>query len=413
MCKGFNINKITGIVLKLFILTALILPVITTKAENPETNGYYSEIILHNGFVLMFMFLFIWGCIRKKVWNRQFMVAVILLLFVLAAYNFFYCRNAEIIQFPWGQINTSISLGFFILLLAGKVKSFFQTERIIGFTMASIIITNIVGLIVYYKGYLSAHMYNFKLILTKIDPDFYEKRFHWIYFYKCEYSCMLLLFIAFFVANRKVFCNKILYLFGLGILFWCLIVAHTNTSLAGAGLIVLADLLDWLSQKKRGWCWFVPVGIAGIFAGKELFQHIGAERDMSSLGARIPIWTAAIKRIKETPQGIGNQFDVNYKEYLQVTTDWKTNNCHNIFLNEMFRFSIPVGISYFMFFLIICIYSLIKKFNLMRLATWAAFFIAVSMDYSLQTPELSMAMFMLYGIFFYPLEEKKESRSEE
>ena len=90
--------------------------------------------------------------------------------------------------------------------------------------------------------------------------------------------------------------------------------------------------------------------------------------------------------------------------------NFNTNNCHNIFLNEMLRYSIPVGCCYAAFFIVTAIYSLIKKFSFSRLATWLAFFLAVSMDYSVQTPELSMVMFMLYCIFFLSIRKNNLER---
>ena len=216
------------------------------------------------------------------------------------------------------------------------------------------------------------HMYNFKLYFHPFEfADYYERRFNWIYFYKCQYSCILLLFVGFFVAHKDKFLNIIVYFLSLAVLFVCLYIAHTNTSMIGAGLIVAADLLD------------------------EFFK------DHKFIIAKI---RAAVEKIKANPQGIGNRFVLNRDDWFHFD-NFNTNNCHNIFLNEMLRYSIPVGCCYAAFFIVTAIYSLIKKFSFSRLATWLAFFLAVSMDYSIQTPELSMVMFMLYCIFFYPLEK--------
>lgn len=86
-----------------------------------------------------------------------------------------------------------------------KTKEIFEQGNIIRYTIWAIIVTNVIGVSFYLKGYLSLHIYNFKLVLTKIDPNYYEKRFNWIYFYKCQYSCMLLLFIGLFVVHKKKF----------------------------------------------------------------------------------------------------------------------------------------------------------------------------------------------------------------
>ena len=54
----------------------------------------------------------------------------------------------------------------------------------------------------------------------------------------------MLLFVGFFVAHKDKFLNIIAYFLSLAVLFVCLYIAHTNTSMIGAGLIVVADLVD-------------------------------------------------------------------------------------------------------------------------------------------------------------------------
>lgn len=220
---------------------------------------------------------------------------------------------------------------------------------------------------------------------------------------------MLLLFIGLFVVHKKKFRNKLTYLLSLVTLFCCLLIAHTNTSTVCAVFILAADFVDYLFANKRYLFTKITLLVmSSLGAAKLILSWIAQERDLSNLGSRIPIWKMAIEKIKENPRGLGNRFALNPKDWLQIAPTWKTNNCHNIFLNEMLRFSIPVGFCYLGFFLASCVYSLMKKFSFLRLSIWISFFIAVSMDYSVQTPELSMVMFMIYCIFFFPLEEVEE-----
>lgn len=407
--KGMNI--LARVLLILFVISATILPVLTTDSNQPELDGYYSKFILHNAIAVLFMAVVLIRALFRRKFKKNFIVGVCLLLLAFIAYNVLYYQNMDVIQFPWAQYNTSISLGLLIVLMVTETKTIFWDDRLIKMIIAIILITNLIGLYVYYQGYISMHMYNFKLFLHPLDIyAYHEKRFNWIYFYKCQYSCMLLLFVGFFVTHKDKFLNKILYVICLALLFWCLYVAHTNTSTICAAMIVVADCIDEILKDKRFLIakiiGLIVVMIGAIKYGLQYFMNwLSGERDLSTMGNRMPIWKAGVQKIKENPKGIGMNFALNRAEWLQVP-GFTTNNCHNIFLNEMLRFSIPVGCSYAAFFILTCVYSLFKKFSLCRLTIWAAFFVAVSMDYSIQTPELSMVMFMFYCIFFYPLEEK-------
>lgn len=407
--KGLNI--LARMLLILFVISATILPVLTTDSNQPELDGYYSKFILHNAIAVIFMVVVLIRALFRKKFKKNFIVGVCLLTLAFIAYNVLYYQNMDVIQFPWAQYNTSISLGVLIVLMVTETKTIFWDDRLIKMIIAIILITNMIGLYVYYQGYISMHMYNFKIFFHPFDFNvFHEKRYNWIYFYKCQYSCILLLFVAFFVTHKDKFWNKILYIICLAVLFWCLYIAHTNTSTICAAMIVVADCIDEVIKDKK----FLIIKIIGLivvvvgvikYGFKYFLDWLSGERDLSTIGYRKPIWEAAIQKIKENPQGIGMNFALNRQEWLQFN-GLSTNNCHNIFLNEMLRFSIPVGCSYAAFFLLTCVYSLFKKFSFCRLAIWVAFFVAVSMDYSIQTPELSMVMFMFYCIFFYPLEEE-------
>lgn len=402
--KGMNI--LARVLLILFVISATILPVLITKAQEPEYDGYYSRFILHNAVALAFIVVILLRALIRRKFKKTFLVGALFLLAAYIGYNVLYYQNMEIIQFPWGQYNTAISLGLLIVLMITETQTIFCDDKLIKVIIAIILITNLIGIYVHYQGYLSMHMYNFKLYFHPFNfADYYENRFNWIYFYKCQYSCMLLLFVGFFVAHKDKFLNFVVYILALAVLFWCLYIAHTNTSTIGAGMIVVADLVDeFLKDHKFIIAKLAAVGAAVVIAAKYVLKWLSGERSLSTMGNRMPIWRAAVQKIKENPQGIGNRFVLNRDDWFFLEY-FNTNNCHNIFLNEMLRYSIPVGCCYAAFFIVTAIYSLIKKFSFSRLATWIAFFLAVSMDYSIQTPELSMVMFMFYCIFFYPLEK--------
>ena len=85
----------------------------------------------------------------------------------------------------------------------------------------------------------------------------------------------------------------------------------------------------------------------------------------------------------------------------------QTNNCHNVFMNHMFRFSIPVGAIYIMIFLVIIFFCIKRKPCFLSLGIWLAILLSMNMDYSLFTSETPFFLFIIYCIFFRDNATKK------
>ena len=408
MGKKLKTEKLTKFLLKAIVVVALFFPVITSKMPDPEKEGAFPEFILTNVLVACFIILFFITSVRFKKWNNHFKYFGVLISAILFSYIFFYMRNFNNIQWEWQVINISISFAFLCVLLIFQTDYLFDKGEIIKFAISTIVITNLIGIIVFYKGFLSMHMYNFKPAFIPRDPNFYEVRFNWIYSYKCQYALMLLLFVWVIVTYQDKFRSRITYTISLAILFWALIISHTYTSLAGAMLIVVCDGIDKLITKKKIIKYllicFFPIGICGSF----FLNHMMRERNILTLGGRISIWSASIQKILQNPQGIGNAFS---KDLIVVNkaTGWNVTNCHNIFLNEMLRFSVPVGAAFTLFIIITLLYAIFKNFSFLRLGIALAFLCASNMDYSILPSELSMVMLMFYCIYFLPLTNIKET----
>ena len=101
----------------------------------------------------------------------------------------------------------------------------------------------------------------------------------------------------------------------------------------------------------------------------------------------------------EDPVGLGTTFGP--LKYYVSNVDTPINQAHNIFLNHMLRYSLPVGILYAAMFLIIIVFSIVRKPNYLTVGLWIGLLIPMNMDYSLQTLNLPLALFMIYCIFFH------------
>src|SRR5699024_2484094 len=102
------------------------------------------------------------------------------------------------------------------------------------------------------------------------------------------------------------------------------------------------------------------------------FQKIAAERSVLTLGYRTYIWESAVNLLLKRPEGLGLRFSFKKLHLDALGGMTTTNNGHNIFLNEMLRLSIPVGICFIIFFVLIIAYALEKKFSFFTLGIWGA-----------------------------------------
>ena len=86
---------------------------------------------------------------------------------------------------------------------------------------------------------------------------------------------------------------------------------------------------------------------------------------------------------------------------IQVAEGWMVNNGHNIFLNAMLRFSVPVGLCFDILFLGIAIYSMIRSKSFLAMGMWMALLILLNTDYSLMSLQMALLFLIVYLVCFY------------
>ena len=145
----------------------------------------------------------------------------------------------------------------------------------------------------------------------------------------------------------------------------------------------------------------IPLFCAGVVGACVVaFQKIAAERSILTLGYRTYIWESAIDLLLKRPEGLGLRFSFKKLHLDTMVGMATTNNGHNIFINEMLRLSIPVGICFIIFFVLIFVYSLEKKFSFFTLGIWGALLMSMMMDYAVMNSGWTLMVFFFYGIFF-------------
>lgn len=394
-------KRSSEIMLKHLTFFALFLPIYYSAVNSI----YYPQFILVNFFAL----LFILSVLIHREWKFSYTKeSIFIFLLIGGVVGYTVCSlyvNYKYLHWYEDQINTTISLIFFIGLLVLKNDKEIVSSKVIDFLIRTVVVSNLIGIIYYFLGYSAISVENAQVQFIPIDPTYYEKRFNWLYGHKNNYGFMLVLFIALFFVYRKRFRNKKTYFASIGVLFVGLIISHSYTSLFAALLIFAGQFVDYIANKKikLNWKYLLPaIPIFGVIGGFGL--KMMKERNLLTLGSRIPIWKESIKLILQSPYGIGTAYDTF--AYPVPGLSFKVYNCHNMFLTFMWRFSIPVGLCYALIYLIIIIYSLKRRFSFLSIGIWMALLIPMCMDSTILTTQLTFFLFVLYCIFFRDDKEK-------
>ncbi|MDD3746253.1 MAG: hypothetical protein PHD70_07230 [Anaerostipes sp.] len=400
---------------KIYFLIYLFIPVICSSFSYV---AYYPEFILANVVLFVFGMIYIlWLVYNREFTKRNFIIATILIVSIVG-YSIFYIQNMHVIKWNHELKNVILSFSIVVLLLIGKNENWIEKRKIIQFTTACILISNIVGIIIYKAGYMSIWFLNWKLQTDTLESGknyFGEYRFNWLYFHKSEYALMVLLFLAFLLINSERFFEKklrgtIVFALGICVLIYSLYISHVNTSIVGGILMIVGKTVyEMYLRCKKSSLWIKTIisicslAVIGSSA-RMILEKIARERNLSTLGSRSEIWKASIKVLKENYLGIGTAYNNGYR--IPIVGAFTVNNAHNVFLNEMLRFSVPVGVCFTIAFVAIIVISLVRNFNIFTVSIWVALLAAMNMDYCMLPQELSMVLIMLYLIFFYPKGKK-------
>ena len=177
--KEDYLDTAASVVLKIMLIVALFCPISMTM-EGSRHPQYYQEFLLVNAVAVVFLLFYGIATIWQKRWNRENLVFCIKFLFVMCCYVFFYYLMMDSIQWKWQGVNCVISFGFFLLLMCGRNQEWFDRHHIIEFANRSIVISNLIGILVYLQGYASVYWYDFKFLLMLPQAFYGEKRFEWI-----------------------------------------------------------------------------------------------------------------------------------------------------------------------------------------------------------------------------------------
>ena len=388
-------DKKLNFLVKIFILFSLLFPMKYTAI----VGDYYDEFTIANFFVGLIIVWAVFAFFKK--WNlsdKKFIVYLILLLIThdICSLYFYFVYSRWI----WEAFNFTLAVLLFLVLLLYGEHLLVSREKVFAFVMRCQLISTAIGIIIYFMGYVGVLLQNGIITLKPHDLMYYEKRFNWLYPHKSQYCFILLLFIAFSVVYRRYHKSRKWFIASNIVFVFGIIISHTYSAIFGAALIYCGALIDYIKQhlKKINKKYFLLLPISGICLCGVIYL-MSRERNIWTIGWRTYIWTAGIKEILKNPIGIGENF--GNITFSVPGLSFEVNNCHNIFLNEMYRFSLPVGVLFTIIFVSVMLYPIKKKFSFLFIGILCGLLILLNMDYALMGGEYSITFFYFYIIFYF------------
>lgn len=363
---------------------------------------YYMEFLWPYLFLLLSMGMLILRHCRDKWKHRSFARLQLILLIVYVAVSVYAGKAYQ--NWMWESIHNTVAFSFMILFIIYPGWTEDLDFDLIRFLLQCVTLSMFCAIVYYCLGYAGLQLHNGIIDMTRVEDmvvKYGEKRMSWIYYHKSQFAIMQLVFLGFSHRYRYKFKTLFHYGFAQMIFLICLILSHSWTALAAAVLIVGGILLDQLisitKQKKIQFRWrylgVAALALAAVGTGGFLvLSKMSQERNLLTLGSRIPIWRAGIRFILENPQGVGKKFGKNIID----CGLFLTNNCHNVFLNAMMRYSVPVGMVFSAILLAFFIYLLWRRKTFFGAGYIAALFMMLCIDYALLSYGVASFLLLVY-----------------
>lgn len=387
-------HKADSWILKGAFVFFLLFPAFYSPYTDVYQSAYYGGFSWAYFFLVLYMGLQLWK-------NRREILplsgAAIVFLGGLLLYNLLSLYfNHRYLHWYWEQINNTVAFALFFVLALLPSQPEEERKGNIRFLIYCIILSNAASLIYYLMGYTKLLICNHQFVFFELPGDFYESRHYWIYSHKSEYALMLVAFLALFIAYRKLFRSTLTFWLGTALLLACLYLTHSWTGIVGVFLIILGSVLDTIDWKHfRIKKWYFAAAAAFLLVAGAAAWKLMAERNIMNLGNRVPIWKSVWQVILKHPEGWGMRFGESVISVDELG-GFLVNNAHNVFFNQMLRFSIPVGVVFTLLFLGIVVYMLKKGKSFLVAATWLALLVLLDMDYAIMSTQMALLFFVTW-----------------
>lgn len=379
---------------KLFLVCSLFFPAFWSTFSEDYKMEYYAVFTAAYACLLLWMLAGIRGADFRR---SRFGIGLALGLLLYNVLSLWF--NIRSLHWFGEEINHTIAFTFLLFLCIQENPLGEKPEELIRFFLGAAVLSNALSILYFFAGYTSFLICNNHFYFVQLPEDYYEFRHYWLYSHKSDYALMLNLFLAAVLRFRTLYRKTWTFGVSILILLTTLFLSHSWTGFGAAFLVFLGATLDRIELSKlRFQKKYLPAAGAGVIllaaAGKLLLK----ERNLFSMGDRGAIWSAALRTIRSCPEGWGLSFG---EQLFEVRPGWSTNNCHNIFLNAMLRFSIPVGICFLILMLLVLLHAWRKSGSFLGKGLILGAFALMNMDYSLLNYELGMFLFVIWLVCMY------------
>ncbi|MBD5542788.1 MAG: O-antigen ligase family protein [Lachnospiraceae bacterium] len=321
-------------------------------------------------------------------------------------FNFFYHH------YYWELFHKAAAFLLLPILWYMLPEGFFERNKVLPILLGIIVFSCIVSIILYYIG-IDRILFGKASLIPQIvrhgeATTYWDKRLTFTYPHKSEYGVFLVLYTGLCLKFKDSFKKKFLCYGSVFIMVFTAYLTNSVATLVCVAVVIVGYILSRLPWKRLQLKYKISLAVvslvmAGLLAAYG-YHYVAAKRDLESMGSRFPIWKASIAAILDNPAGIGMNF--NKLVIWDVVT-----NCHNVFLVEMLRYSIPVGILLIVLFLTMILRSFWKYFTFSA-AIWVGLLGMLCIDYSLKEFDFPMVMICLFLLFFMKEEKEKQGNIE-
>ena len=329
---------------------------------------------------------------RMKRYSEKKHTLLAMLIFVYAIV--FLLTNIMYIGCYWEMANRLICFWLFLELMY-KGKPFLTSPEIKRWLIRISFLAIVFSLLLYCFGIeeLSfANNINYRLQ----GQHFVDLRLTYVFGHKSGYGLILLILLFFVLNNRDMFNNKFQFYLYIIIDVIGIVVSGSATSWCGLIIMVACMFMGKISKKMKIHIFLglvILLLLAPIIVLK-LYNYLMVNRNFSTGGSRLLIWTIALNYLSKHLIGLGDNF------YTTIIDG--VNNFHNVFFNEMLHFSVPVGLLYFMIFIgIFVVFCKEHRFNFFTtVALWVPLFILLIIDQSLPVQNLPLFILLICFVVY-------------
>ncbi|XZH20400.1 O-antigen ligase family protein [Clostridium perfringens] len=335
-------NRITRIlfIVSLFAILAII-PI-----------SFCGEYIYISTIIELFYIIAICITVRLSFDKNEKKLGIIILLYSFTALtNLFFIRNRSIIY----TLNKIIPIVFMYIIIGYSNRYKIEVKKTIKWIQFIMNFIVIVSFVMYIIGYSGIRIENGAIQFIPnsfFQTSYGESRLAWIFTHKSRFAILCFLNIGFLLNNRyiKSKTKKVCILISLFDIY-----LSSSKTILGIAIIVMGIAYlnnNFITKKEKLLKYSVSIFLIIFIVNiiPKIIKVLSNTRDVASLGGRLYIWEAGIRKAINNFWGIG-QFDNSNWLTTEKLPGGVYTHAHNMFINEIIERGILPGLFFILIFL--------------------------------------------------------------